>query len=331
MRLVERLFDQGHDLKRFLEGLLWHFHHLILFASLDDPADLVDLLPEERERLKSQAERADRLRWHQIFDVLSRTASELARNPYPRLVVETALLRLAVLEPIVAIDELVARIERLAGRLGAQEPDGGAGPGRDPRPAGQRPVPGRPDDAQASGSRRAAPPAEQPPARQAPPEPPHPTPPPEPPAQAPGRELSGPAAWEKLVEYINGQRPSLGSFLTHARPITVEPGRLVVAFEPGSFFDDQVKAKRNRRDLDKFAAAFFGRPTQVEIGDLDEQTVAAARAEPPPSLAEAREQAARQSEDQLKRQALEHPMVQEAIRVFGAEVEAVKTHPEREG
>ena len=118
--------------------------------------------------------------------------------------------------------------------------------------------------------------------------------------------------------------------MTHARPRSVEPGKLVVVFEPGSFFADQVKAKRNRRDLDKFAAAFFGQPTQVQVEELAEPAAAAGPDAPPPSLAEAREQAARQTEDQLKRQALEHPMVQEAIRVFGAEVETVKTHPEQE-
>ena len=208
MRLVEELFDEGHDLKRFIEGLLWHVHHLILFATLDDPADLVDLLPEERKSLNEQAHKADVLRWHQVFDVLGRTASELARNPFPRLVVETALLRLAVLEPVVAIDELVARVERLAARLGPG--GGGAGPGGDRAtpPAPRRPPPaqpqGRPQGAPASAPRQAPEQAE----AAGEPAPPSQA---EKPAQAPGQGLEGLAAWEKLVEFINGQRPSLGS------------------------------------------------------------------------------------------------------------------------
>jgi DNA polymerase-3 subunit gamma/tau len=373
MRLVERLFDEGHDLARFLEGLLWHVHHLILFRTLDEPAELVDLLEEERQRLRTQAERAEPLRWHQVFDVLSRTAGELARHPYPRLVLETALLRLAVIEPVVAVDELLARVEQLAGRLGAEAPvrpgptgSGGGAPARGrspgrpaaesasprraqppaaepPPPAAEPPPPAAEPPPPAAGPPPPAaepsppaaeppPPAAEPPSPAAEPplpaaEPPPPAAEPPPPAEpaapeapaaeaAPGAGLDGQAAWEPLVAHVSRQRPSLGSFLNHARLRRLDAETLVIALEPGSFFYDQLRAERNRAELQQLAAGFLGRPVQLSVEPLSD--------EDGPSLAEAKESRARQMQQEMRRQALEHPMVQEAIRVFGAEVEAVR-------
>ena len=350
MRLVERLFDEGHDLARFLEGLLWHVHHLILFCTLDEPAELVDLLEEERQRLRTQAERAEALRWHQMFDVLSRTAGDLARHPHPRLVLETALLRLAVIEPVVAVDELLARVEQLAGQLGAEVPgrSGPTGPGGGASPRGRstkrppaEPSPPRQAAPPEPAPAHRAPPPEAPPVEQPPPadEPPPPAaatapavepPPPAqpaalevpatvaaPPAEAaPGAGLDGQAAWEPLVAHVARQRPSLGSFLNHARLRRLEGEQLVIALEPGSFFYDQLRAERNRTELQQLAAGFLGHPVQLSVESLSE--------EDGPSLAEAKESQARQMQQEMRRQALDHPMVQEAIRVFGAEVEAVR-------
>ncbi|HSA20996.1 MAG TPA: DNA polymerase III subunit gamma/tau, partial [Myxococcota bacterium] len=153
MRLVERLFDEGHDLKRFLDGLLGYAHHMILFRTLGDAGELLELLPEERQRLSRLAARAEALRWHQVFDVLLRAAEELARSPFPRLILETALLRLVTLESAVGLDSLVQRLEALAARVGGGGGPGGGGTGtartgekteRRAPPANAQAVPARP-------------------------------------------------------------------------------------------------------------------------------------------------------------------------------------------
>ena len=48
---------------------------------------------------------------------MARALDELGRSPYPRLVVETALLRLSAIEPLVEVDDLVQQVQRLASRL----------------------------------------------------------------------------------------------------------------------------------------------------------------------------------------------------------------------
>ncbi|NMB76876.1 MAG: DNA polymerase III subunit gamma/tau [Myxococcales bacterium] len=314
VRRVGRLFEEGADLKRFLEGLLERVHRLILFATIPNPEEMLDLLPEEVERLRAQAKLADPLRWHQIFEGLSRTVFDLGRHPFPRLLLECALLRLAALDRLSGLDELTARLEEVSRRLAG----GGAGPASSSSTSGKGPrFERRPSPA--------APPAPGPaPRQEASPPPKEVSTPVGPPSgaaalapecsQAGGATLS--EEWQKLVGLVCRKRPALGSVLQHACPIAVSAQKVRLALEPGSFYADQLKSARNRDELARCCEEFFGSRPQIEV-----ETLAQA---PGLSLAQAQDLEAKRNREELRRRAVEHPVVQEAIRVFGAEVDAVE-------
>ncbi|HUU00955.1 MAG TPA: DNA polymerase III subunit gamma/tau [Myxococcota bacterium] len=308
MRLVEGLFDEGHDLKRFLEGLLWHVRNLILYRSLEKPDSLVDALEEERTVLRAQAGKAEALRWHQLFDVLVRALSELSRSPYPRLTLETALLRLSAVEPLVEIGSLVDRVAELSreieGGKGRGEPprEQGQGGGRTEKPARPAFIPPTPNEKKASPS-----PQTQPVEKPA--------------TQAVGTSDGFPKEWQKLVAMVSRRRPSLGSVLNHAYPLEVSAERVCIALEPGSFFADQMKVERNRRELEKYCRELFGQETRLSVEDR--------RADQGVTLAQALDDERQTRMDEQRNQALSHPMVKEAIKIFGAEVAQVKTTEER--
>jgi len=298
MQLVEKLFDEGHDLKRFLEGLLWHVRHLILYRTLEDPDSLVGVLEEERNRLREQARQAEALRWHQIFDVLSRALDELGRNPYPRLVVETALLRLSAIEPLVAVDDLVQQVQQLASRLESGEK---ISPG--PKSSGSGGSGAKKRDKYVEAFQKRIPPQQK-----AKPE--------APPRQSAPADSRFPQGWQELVAFVSKKKPSIGSVLNHARPLEVSPRQVKIALIPNSFFADQMKNDRNKKDLQKICRDFFKADTKLLIETAGEEAG--------PTLSEAREEERRQTEDNIKKDSLSHPSVQEAIRVFGAEVEQVR-------
>ena len=326
MRLVEKLFDQGHDLRRFLEGLLWYTHNLILFSTLGDPGDLVDLIDEERKRSAELAARADVLRWHQVFDVLSRSAEEIGRNPYPRLVLETALLRLAVVEPLVSIDELLSRVEKLASGLEGplkRQSAANAKPAHGPfsaRPKTQVPKQALERAPQEHGVAEQAVAPKPSLAQQAVSEPQNEHTGPA--HSSPGAGLNGVEAWKKLVDEINSMRPSLGSFLSHARIRKVEPGEIVIAFEPNSFFGEQVRLARNKNEIQRLASAFFGKQTRLSVEDVQGSDT--------PSLAETTDKIRQEEMDEKRKMAMEHPAVLEVIKVFGAKVDRVEINPDSE-
>ena len=123
------------------------------------------------------------------------------------------------------------------------------------------------------------------------------------------------------MSVISKRRPSLGSCLSHARMLRAEPGILSFSFEPNSFFADQVKSDLNFKELVRLTSDFFGRSNQIQVEALSEEKAP----ELAPSLADSRENAEREALEEAQRKAREHPMVQEAIRVFGAEVVDVRT------
>jgi DNA polymerase-3 subunit gamma/tau len=294
MQLVETLFDEGHNLKRFLEGLLWHVRHLILYRTLEDPDSLVAVLEEERGRLREQARQAQRLRWHQIFDVLARALDELGRSPYPRLVVETALLRLSAIEPLIEVDDLVQQVQRLASRLESGEkispgqPEGSGSQQRDKYvEAFQKRIPPRKEAGKPAPATKASPAG------------------------------SGfPEGWKDLVAFVSKKKPSIGSVLNHARPLEVSPQQVRIGLIPGSFFADQMKSDRNQRELQQICRDFFRADTSLIVETSKEDGG--------PTLSEAWEHERRQTEETIKKDSISHPAVQEALRVFGAEVEQIK-------
>jgi DNA polymerase-3 subunit gamma/tau len=90
-----------------------------------------------------------------------------------------------------------------------------------------------------------------------------------------------------------------------------------IALEPGTFFADQMKAPRNRQEVEKFCRDMFGEETELKVEDRQEGHGI--------SLAQSWDQERKKSADDQRTQAINHPMVQEAIKVFGAEVEHIRT------
>jgi DNA polymerase-3 subunit gamma/tau len=218
------------------------------------------------------------------------------RSPYPRLVVETALLRLSAIEPLVEVDDLVQQVQQLASRLESGEKIS-PGMGSPPGPGSQK------REKYVEAFQKRIPPQKKAEQREAPKKP----------ATADSRFPQG---WKDLVAFVSKKKPSIGSVLNHARPLQVSPEQVKIALIPGSFFSDQMKNDRNRKDLQQICRDFFRADTQL--------VVEAAAEEAGPTLSEAWEQDRKQTEESIKKESISHPAVQEAMRVFGAEVEQIK-------
>jgi hypothetical protein len=125
--------------------------------------------------------------------------------------------------------------------------------------------------------------------------------------------------WRAILDRVQGVRPALASVLQHAVPMELTPIRTVVGFESGAgFFAARASEPEALEILTREVRAHFGAPTQVVL-DVSAtptsglRTVASIDAE-------------RRSEELAKaRAAVEnHPLVQQAVRLFGATVRDVK-------
>ncbi len=121
LSLVDDLYNQGHDLKRFYLDLLGYARHLLLAGLHPEARGLAPVADSEWEELTSLARRVPALHLHNLLSVLLQGEEELRRAPQPRLVLEVLLLKLVHLEPLIPLKDWVIRLEGLERRLGAQQ------------------------------------------------------------------------------------------------------------------------------------------------------------------------------------------------------------------
>jgi DNA polymerase III gamma/tau subunit len=122
LELIDDLYNQGHDLKRFYQDLVHYARHLLLAGLHPEARRLAEVADSEWEELirLSRGRPAEHL--HNLLSVLLLGEEELRRAPQPRLALEVLLLRLLHLEPLTPVDAWLKRLESLEKRLGAASP-----------------------------------------------------------------------------------------------------------------------------------------------------------------------------------------------------------------
>ena len=126
-----------------------------------------------------------------------------------------------------------------------------------------------------------------------------------------GDESAG-GSWEDLYERIRRQKPVLGASLGRVSVRQAESGCLELDFNGHEFDYEMVKEKDNFALIKNLAREVLGEGVTVtlRIGGKEEH-------------------AQTDRERQLQKKALKHPMVTEALEIFGGEVVEVRVGPEK--
>jgi DNA polymerase-3 subunit gamma/tau len=122
LTLIDELYNQGHDLRRFYQDLLLYARHLLLAGLHPESRHLAPVADSEWEELTTLARRTPAVHLHNLLSVLLNGEEELKRAPQPRLALEVLLLRLIHLEPLLPLSHWLSRLENLEARLKAGEP-----------------------------------------------------------------------------------------------------------------------------------------------------------------------------------------------------------------
>jgi DNA polymerase-3 subunit gamma/tau len=116
IEIVDRIYNYGHDIKEFYRALMDQFRNLLmsLVAPYDD---LLDMVESDREALRDQAEKAGKEKLQQILNTLIAREESLRFTSHPRLVLESIMIRLCQMGELVALDDLIRKLESLERRL----------------------------------------------------------------------------------------------------------------------------------------------------------------------------------------------------------------------
>ena len=139
-------------------------------------------------------------------------------------------------------------------------------------------------------------------------------------AQREGQKPSPPALeWEHFVERMAATHPNIASFLERGRLVEMESDEIVLGYaKTESVARAMLEKEDNLRVIRAVAEELAGRPVTVRIAELTESAPAG------PTMAEAR--AARRQEETtlLFERTRAHPLVKEALALFGADVVEVR-------
>jgi DNA polymerase-3 subunit gamma/tau len=308
---VERVVDAGHDLQQFARESLEHLRDLYVTRIAPDSTTLVDVTPETRARLASQAERFGPGELNRALRILGEVYLDMRTATDQRLVLEVGMTRAAMPEASVDAEALLARIERLERRLSIAPGDPGAPteapPARAPAdpPARAKPSSKAPaDPPRARPSAKAlAEPAEAPPSAAKPPaEPPS--------ASAASGEGDAPAAaveddwaapaavpagpidlalvsrsWGEVMQRVQAASRVTATFLEHGRLAGLENRQVVVEFSPDHRFHAEALGKNGRdKHVEAILEAVLGGGLSLRVVVADSAPASAPASDPEPGI-----------------------------------------------
>lgn len=289
----------GYNMRQFCQELIEHFRNLLVIRSVKKPEEILDLAAAELEELQKQSLHISALDVQRRLTLLIKAESEMAYASFPRLIVEMALLKATLLAPLVPIQELIEKIKTL--ETAAVH------------------TPALPWDATRTVPTPLAP---QPGQRSA-----IPTALPQPTSSAPAAAVStsapapadGQGDWSRFVAFVNGKDRQLGSILEHGSPLKQESGVIEIGFPAGSYYLTAAQDDEFIADVQTLACSFSGGSTAIRVKSIE-----SGFADAPLSLAEKKKSDTEQQLAELKQEAINHPVIKEAERVFGCSISDVR-------
>ncbi|MDO8786364.1 MAG: DNA polymerase III subunit gamma/tau [Syntrophales bacterium] len=122
LEVINEAYYAGLDMKYFYQMLLGHFRNLLFTMIAGEPQLLLDLVGDEIAKLKAQTEGVSKQTLQHLLEILMAEEENVRRSYNPRLDLEMIIIRMAYMEPMIPIDEIMLRMEGLEKRLSATKP-----------------------------------------------------------------------------------------------------------------------------------------------------------------------------------------------------------------
>ena len=126
LSILEEAYLAGVDMKHFYAMLLKHFRNLLLVKIAADGSSSFDIAPEQVEKLKIQTNNTTRETLQRYLEILIAEEGNFRRSQEPRMKLETIIVKMAYLEPILPLGDILSTIENIEKKLqnGASDDEG---------------------------------------------------------------------------------------------------------------------------------------------------------------------------------------------------------------
>lgn len=224
---AESLFIQGVQLPRFVQELITIFRHMWVIRACGKPVGMEDLTEEEVEQVENFSQQTSPEELQQYIRILSEGVERLARSRTPRLTFETILLQTTLVQPMVSVESLVQRLEKMEAPESVRHPRSESPQGKIASGDPVLPV----QDVVVSGC----------------------------------RVEPGMTNWETLLSKLQIDKPQLASILAHSLRHAMTPAGLSVIFPKGSVYADMLRESDRQALLKQLMTQYFGKPMTLDV------------------------------------------------------------------
>jgi len=284
---LDVVHQRGHDMKRLYADLVEHFRHLMVVKLCRQTGRLVDLPAHEIQHLQEQVASVSTAHLNQLFDLLFKEEPAVKFSAQPKIAVEMACFRLLQAKPTLTIESLIEKLDTLRRQFDDSPTD------LTPQPTDIQSPPTAAVCADVTKSESLD---SRPTARVNA-------------AAVSAVETISPASlqqvWKKVQAVIATDHPALAASLQKCRPIQLEDGRLEIEVSGNGFTLSMIQKTKNLDIIRNVCREIFGRAVEIVLDAV---------AEPSDNTLKKKE------ENQLKSDAMSHPLVAEAVKIFDGEV-----------
>jgi len=325
LRSLSQLIEGGHDLRAYCADVVEYLRNLLVVsvtASQEWPA-LIGASADDLAQLAADKGSLTPEHIQQLFALFTQAEDALRFSAHPRFVLETAAVKATRL----------LRKEAVAPEQPARAASSGSTQTAAVR--SEAPPTSRPMGAAPKPFRSTAPPAVAPAIRPAPGGAaaktiqPSSSEPATRPAGAPTTGARTPQAvtldWERLQEEVGHSFPNIAPFLEMGRLVAIEGNAVTIGFgKQATVARAMLEKSDNIHALTSLCERMSGQPVRVRVVELTDT-------DPPgPTMAQIRTAKEQEQKLVLLERAKAHPVVKEALEIFGAELADVRTIPNRQ-
>ena len=285
LTMVRDLFQSGYDSRQFYQSFLEHLRNMVVVKTCKNPEQLINLLPEEFEVLRSQVKGTETGTLQRFFDVWLKAENEIYRSSMPHIVLEMLLLRMVYLKGLLPLDDALTKLNQLEKKLftGKKIVKGKV-------PRGKMVA----DDSEAPQVEEAI-------------------------SLNHHEDLDmgdHDQSWDGFLQFAKKEKPLLAALLDHGRLLQVEEKMLLLGFPPNSIFMESAQDKDNAGQIKKLCEEFFGRKLKINVTALQNEELL-----PPPVQSPRQEFNGVESKES---ESLRNPLVNEALNLFNGKIVEVR-------
>ena len=290
--LLDDIYDRGHDMKKLYADLLEHFRNLLVAAMGKKVNKLIDLPAGEVDQLVAQAKTISTTELSQIFDLFFKAEASIRLSVQPKMALEMTLVRMLQSKPALPIDVLIDKLDMLREEM--------LGDGQPQEFSGIPPGSTRNAENLSSGSQGETS-LDSPPIA----------------ARKSGIETEGafgsnrPAeAWKQISKVISNKNPSLAVNLAKCKLKKIEDHQLEVEVPGNGITMKMIQREKNMAALRQVCADVLGSQKDIRLT--------------PGTGPDESYQKKKSHDNELKKKALSHPLVADAVEIFDGKLVDVK-------